>query len=102
MKKLFILIFSVATIATFQSCSSVSGRPQGASGSFSEEQDNADLIAYKKEQAGFGELFRSLMETFNEVCEIFGDYVGGDECYVSQSNSDLRDFFASNEGSDAY
>ena len=102
MKKIFILILSVATIATLQSCSNASGQPKGASGSFSAEQDSEDLMEYRRAQAQFGEIFRSLMESFNDACDIFGEYVGEDDYYVSHSYSGLRDFFSSNESTDVY
>ncbi len=110
MKKWSILLLLVVASMAFQSCGNKEPKRNGAGGSGSSamvEAEQADFMEYMKQRANSGELFRSIKESFEETCEIFEDYVGGDDVYMTMSLSGIREQmslpdFSGNVGYDVY
>jgi hypothetical protein len=109
MKKWSILLLLVVASMAFQSCGGKEPKRSGAGGSSSAmaEAEQADFMEYMKQRANSGELFRSIKESFEETCEIFEDYVGGDDVYMTMSLSGIREQmslpdFSGNVGYDVY
>ncbi len=97
MRKWSILsLFIVASMA-FQSCTSEPRKATGTGGSAvaMAEAEQEDFIEYMRQRANCGELFRSIMESFEETCEIFDDYLGTDDVYMTMSFSGLREQLSS-------
>lgn len=105
MKKLLVLILSVAAFMACQSCTnnpvSLFGANDGESktdkssgSSVTVNNENEDFLEMLKERANYGRLFESVMAAFDAGCEIFDDYVWGDEVYMTMSFSNLNDQLA--------
>ncbi len=102
MKKLLVVILSFVVLAACQSCTNSDGKTHTTNGCGSAMalQEQEDLMEYRKSQANYGEIFRSLMETFRAACEIFDDYGVSDDVYMTMSYSDIREHFT--DDSDNY
>ena len=113
MKKLFVLILSVVAFTACQSSAdggSMSLFGDGAKrnhsassgGSISASQDQEDFIEFLKERAGYGELFRSIMESLDATCEIFDDYIMGDEINLTMSFATINEQLNFGASDDVY
>lgn len=102
MRKWSILFLFIVASMALQSCTS---EPRKATGTGSSavimaEAEQEDFIEYMKQRANCGELFRTIMESFEETCEIFDDCLGSDGVYLTMSFSNLREQISMVDSSD--
>ena len=93
MRKLFVLSLFVVASITFLGCSRAPKEKSGAGGSsvIMAEAEQEDFLEFMKQRANSGALFRNIMESFDEMCDIFDDCLGSDEVYMTMSLSSLRE-----------
>lgn len=113
MKKLSVLILSVVAFTACQS-SAVDGsmslfgegaKPKqvGSSGGYiAAGQDQEDFIEFLKERANYGEIFRSIMESLDETCDIFDDYIVGDDINLTMSFAEIKEQLNFGASGDVY
>lgn len=100
MKKWIVLLLSLVVVMTLPGCTDGKKRTNASGGGSSvamSEAEHEDFIEYMKQRANCGELFRTIMESFEETCEIFDDYVVSDDVYMTMSLSGLREQLSSSD-----
>lgn len=91
---------STADIATLGMEQSVGSKANakggsGSSSSIESEWEQEDFKAHLQAHANYGKFFRSIVEDLNDICEIFDEYIFGDDIMGQALFADVNNWVAS-------
>lgn len=108
MKRLIVFLLVAVASMALCSCSDNNTKPSGGgSSAVMAEAEQEDFVNYLRQHANCGELFRTIMESFETTYDLFDDCIGNEDIFLTMSFADLRDQLSSTDilgdgGFDAY